>query len=199
MQQFIVMQTFGIPTSIMSDVHGNNNNKNNDNSNQFYYYSHTDNNVNEDTKAAFLQQRFFQNKDIYHQKDTSRNLQLTQYTAMVISTHGTIYDISDDMTILNNKNYKHLPIVDMNGYTIMPTFTDAHAHLMSYGLGLYEVDLNSARGIDDVVKSMLSYCSEQGIDTHTNPNYFITAGRWDQSTWTKGLDDFVEGFPTKKC
>jgi predicted amidohydrolase YtcJ len=51
--------------------------------------------------------------------------------------------------------------VDLRGLTVIPGLVDSHAHLLSYGLSLGEVDLTDARSIDEVL-SLLSSAGVEG-------------------------------------
>ena len=73
---------------------------------------------------------------------------------------------------------------DAKGYTILPGFIDAHAHLYGLGLSLQNVDLVGTKSFDEVLGRLVAFQADQQVS-------YITGRGWDQNTWES------KEFPTK--
>ncbi len=67
--------------------------------------------------------------------------------------------------------------VDLNGRTVIPGMTDAHAHLLSLGVALRNVDLVGTTSFDSVVARV----RRRADDDHGTA--WITGRGWDQNDW----------------
>lgn len=75
--------------------------------------------------------------------------------------------------------------VDLRGRTVVPGFTDAHLHFMSYGLGLNRIDLAGVPSLEEALSRVAARAA-------TMPAGRWLLGRgWDQSLWAGGA------FPTR--
>jgi len=45
-------------------------------------------------------------------------------------------------------------VLNLNGATVLPGFTDCHIHLIEYGLSLRNIDLRQAQSIEEVKKTV---------------------------------------------
>ncbi|MGN6616319.1 MAG: amidohydrolase [Ilyomonas sp.] len=74
------------------------------------------------------------------------------------------------------KKYKAKEEVDAGGQFIFPGLIDAHAHFVSYGLSLQQVNLVGTESWDDVLKRV-------GEFAKTSKDEWITGNGWDQNDW----------------
>lgn len=79
---------------------------------------------------------------------------------------------TDELT----KKYSADTTIDGTGKFIYPGFIDAHAHFLSYGLTLEEVDLTGAKSWDEVVDRVRKFAE-------SHPEGWITGRGWDQNHW----------------
>lgn len=80
--------------------------------------------------------------------------------------------------------YKARHVIDAQGKPVYPGFIDAHAHFYEYGLALQEVNLDAARGWDEIIDSV-------SAGAKRNPDGWIIGRGWDQNKWK------VKKFPDK--
>ena len=45
-------------------------------------------------------------------------------------------------------------VVDLNGKAVLPGFSDAHCHVLLFGLGLLQIDLRSATSISEIINAV---------------------------------------------
>jgi predicted amidohydrolase YtcJ len=45
-------------------------------------------------------------------------------------------------------------IVDLDGKAVLPGFSDAHCHILLFGLGLLQIDLRSATSISEIINAV---------------------------------------------
>lgn len=76
--------------------------------------------------------------------------------------------------------------VDLHGRTVVPGFTDAHLHFLSYGLSLREIDLAEVPTLAEAQQRVAARAAS------TAPNHWLTGRGWDQSLWTGG------NFPSRR-
>lgn len=65
-------------------------------------------------------------------------------------------------------------VIELDGATVVPGLTDAHAHLTNLGLTLETVDLRGAASIDEVVRRVQDGAPREG---------WIIGRGWDQNLW----------------
>ncbi|WP_113718215.1 amidohydrolase [Arthrobacter dokdonensis] len=63
--------------------------------------------------------------------------------------NGRIVALDDELRGLGAREHR-----DLNGATVTPGFNDSHCHTTWFGLGLAEIDLASARGLDEVYRRL---------------------------------------------
>jgi predicted amidohydrolase YtcJ len=76
--------------------------------------------------------------------------------------------------------------VDLRGRTVVPGFTDAHLHFMSYGLSLKEIDLAEVPTLEEALARVAARAAE------TPAGHWLEGRGWDHSLWEGGA------FPTRK-
>jgi predicted amidohydrolase YtcJ len=76
-------------------------------------------------------------------------------------------------------------MVDLRGRTVVPGFTDAHLHFLSYGLSLREIELAEAPTLAEAQRRV------QARAAATPAGHWLTGRGWDQSLWDGGR------FPTR--
>lgn len=78
------------------------------------------------------------------------------------------------------------------GYTVQPSFTDAHGHLLALGQSLLSVDLQGATSLAECIARIESF-----IDSHPtlrdDADKWIIGNGWDQTRWN---DTDGKSFPT---
>lgn len=70
-------------------------------------------------------------------------------------------------------------VIDLKGKTIIPGFIDAHAHLMSLGKFLLNVDLSNIKNWDDA-KDLVAQAVK-----NSKPGEWIIGRQWHQEKWDK--------------
>jgi len=75
-------------------------------------------------------------------------------------------------------------VLDLDGATVLPGFTDCHIHLIEYGLSLRNIDLRNAQSIEELKKIV----SER---THGSTTWVLGRG-WDQEKFAE------KRYPTRK-
>ncbi len=91
---------------------------------------------------------------------------------------GIIQRVGGDEEILALKT-EQTELVDLQGKTMLPGFTDSHMHLLSYGYSLEKVNFYSARCIDDLVDLAKDFLAQR-------PYLSWMQGRgWNQEYWTE--------------
>ncbi|HEX7844237.1 MAG TPA: amidohydrolase family protein [Chitinophagaceae bacterium] len=74
------------------------------------------------------------------------------------------------------KKYEAKEKLDANGKFIYPGFIDAHAHFVSYGQGLQQVDLVGTESWEQIIEKLKTFAAE-------NPDGWLTGHGWDQNDW----------------
>lgn len=86
-------------------------------------------------------------------------------------------------------------LVDLQGALVIPGLTDAHVHLMNYGIFLQEVDLNDSRDEAEAVRLIVEKANSIGGDG------WIKGFGWDQTRWENGsfptFESLDEVFPDR--
>jgi len=67
--------------------------------------------------------------------------------------------------------------IDLQGKTVVPGFTDAHVHLVSYSLAAEQVDLNEARTLEEAVERVRRRVVELG------EGKWVLGRGWDSNLW----------------
>lgn len=95
---------------------------------------------------------------------------------------GKIIAVGGESDILNS--YRSLNTVDAGGKFIFPGFIDAHAHFVSYGAGLFQVDLTGSASWSEVLQRVRKFVT-------ANPGLpWIEGNGWDQNRF------FNKNFPS---
>lgn len=110
----------------------------------------------------------------------------------VDSAFSTIeaFAVSNGKIIATGKNeemqelFKANEVIDAEGRVVVPGFIDAHAHFMSYGQSLQELDLTETKSWEQIIEKTEDYAE-------THPEGWVIGRGWDQNDW-----DF-KGFPSK--
>lgn len=76
--------------------------------------------------------------------------------------------------------------IDLRGRTVVPGFTDAHLHFMSYGLALKQIDLAQIPTLDEALARVAARAQT------TPPGRWLVGWGWDHSLWEGGA------FPTRQ-
>ena len=91
---------------------------------------------------------------------------------------GIIQRVGGDEEILALKTAQ-TELVDLQGKTMLPGFTDSHMHLLSYGYSLEKVNFYSARCIDDLVDLAKDFLAKRPYLT------WMQGRGWNQEYWTE--------------
>src|SRR6185436_4941305 len=76
-------------------------------------------------------------------------------------------------------------VLDLNGATVVPGFTDAHAHLLGLGTTLQRVNLAGSASYDEVIARVKAWAKS------APSGQWILGRGWDQNRWA------VKDFPTQ--
>ena len=88
-------------------------------------------------------------------------------------SNGKIIETGTTADIL--KNYIGKEMIDAKGKVVYPGFIDAHAHFVSYGESLYQVELYGSKSWDEVLERLKKFAA-------AHPNEAWIRGRgWDQN------------------
>jgi len=96
---------------------------------------------------------------------------------------GKIIDVGKT-TDLQNK-YTAKDQLNAEGKYIFPGFIDAHAHFLSYGLGLQDADLVGTTSWEEILEKLKVFATE-------NKEGWIVGNGWDQNDWA------TKEFPTNE-
>jgi predicted amidohydrolase YtcJ len=81
-------------------------------------------------------------------------------------------------------------VVDLNGSTVLPGLTDAHAHLMGVGRLGSEIDVLETTSYQEVLDAVAAAVAE------AEPGEWIVGRGWHQEKWDDAPQSSVRGFPT---
>lgn len=70
-------------------------------------------------------------------------------------------------------------IIDLNGKTVLPAFTDSHMHVLSLGMLLKDVNLNKAKSISQLVELGKTYILDNDVDA----GEWIRGRGWNQDNF----------------
>ena len=104
-------------------------------------------------------------------------------SAMAIG-EGHILETGIFSSLLKYKT-PHTRLIDLQGRTVLPGFTDAHIHPLSGGLALLECDLTDLQSADQILDSLKNYA-----DHHPNQAWIRGESMW--------LSAFKHGNPLKE-
>ncbi|MCH9696121.1 MAG: amidohydrolase [Gammaproteobacteria bacterium] len=112
---------------------------------------------------------------------TSSDDGLQQFSVLVIGEDGKIIATGDEQLA---EQYANATQVDLQGKTVLPGLTDAHAHVYSYGLLKHQLNLAGTPSLEQAVASIAAYAGQK-------PHARWILGRgWNQVLWP------VQEFPT---
>ena len=97
----------------------------------------------------------------------------TTAEAMAIKD-GKILAVGTSQEIANG--YEAAETWDAGGQFIYPGFIDAHAHFVSYGLGLQTADLTGTGSWEEILDKLTAWAAE-------HPHGWIIGRGWDQNDW----------------
>lgn len=80
--------------------------------------------------------------------------------------HSEILELATDDT----------EVIDLENKCVFPGFNDSHMHLLGHGASLSQVDLSSARSIDDVIEMTKVYINENNIEA----DQWVVGRGWNQ-------------------
>lgn len=132
-----------------------------------------------DTNYADL---VFINGTIYTVDDeigTVQALAIDADTIMFVGTAEEIKDFIDDDT----------KVIDLNGATAIPGFTDSHAHFLGLGELKLKIDLLDTKSWDEVVELVRKSAEEKEIGE------WIIGRGWHQEKWSDIPEPNVNGYP----
>lgn len=123
----------------------------------------------------------------------------------MILTNGFIYTVDSNFTIaeamaINNGtvvatgkaayihgHYKAEQVINLNGKTILPGFTDAHCHFVGYALSLMRANLVGTKSFNEVIQKTVEFASKHpidgGIQLPDSSVQWILGRGWDQNNW----------------
>ena len=80
-------------------------------------------------------------------------------------------------------------VVELNGRTAIPGFTEGHGHFTGIGRSLMNIDLRAARSWDEIVQMIAAAAAER------EPGDWILGWGWHQEKWDAPPSPAVEGYP----
>ena len=111
---------------------------------------------------------------VHHAKIYSSDANFSVAEAMAVKD-GKIVAIGKNDDIMTK--YEAKKMQDAGGKAVFPGFIDAHAHFLSYGKSLSEVDLTGTESWDEVVARVTAFEKTSG------GKGFIIGRGWDQNDW----------------
>ncbi|MGH7602394.1 MAG: amidohydrolase [Gemmatimonadaceae bacterium] len=69
-------------------------------------------------------------------------------------------------------------VIDLHGETVLPGFTDAHAHLLGLGNELRQVNVAGSKSYAEVIERVKAWARD------VKPGVWIQGRGWDQNRWT---------------
>ncbi|MCI0372105.1 MAG: amidohydrolase [candidate division NC10 bacterium] len=82
------------------------------------------------------------------------------------------------------RRFRSAPALDLKGRTVLPAFTDAHAHLLRIGLRHLQLDLGGCAAKGEALRAVAARARALA------PGHFIRGFGWDQTAWGE------DAFPT---
>ncbi|MGQ9816480.1 MAG: amidohydrolase family protein [bacterium] len=74
------------------------------------------------------------------------------------------------------QNFSDIQIYNLNGYYVIPGFTDSHTHLLAHGIERQRIDLSKCLSLTECLEKLNSKKNDA----------IIFGVNWDESTWLKG-------------
>lgn len=107
--------------------------------------------------------------------------------------NGKIIEVGSTGDIL--KKYSAKETIDVKGQAVYPGFIDAHAHFISYGQSLFQVDLFGVKSMEEILDRLKKFAAEHPDET------WIRGRGWDQNKFPgksfPGNEKLNELFPDK--
>ena len=72
-------------------------------------------------------------------------------------------------------------LIDAGGLTVLPGLIDSHAHLVSLGDELYNLNISDCNNFDEIVEKVAARVAE------AEPGEWISGGRWDHTEWPSAV------------
>ncbi|MBI4727702.1 amidohydrolase [candidate division TA06 bacterium] len=93
---------------------------------------------------------------------------------------GTILSVGTQKELL--AGYKSLKpeIIDLQGMTVLPGFTDCHTHFCGYSLMLTRPNLDGLRSLKDCLAETANYLKNK------KPGQWLLGAGWNKNLWTEG-------------
>lgn len=104
------------------------------------------------------------------------------HEAMAVD-NGKIVAVGKNEELL--KRFQPNETINAQGQFVYPGFIDAHAHFLSYGLGLQSVDLVGTTSWEEILQRLQSYSVK-------HPEGWLIGRGWDQNDWN------VKEFPDRR-
>lgn len=105
----------------------------------------------------------------------------------VLVKDNRIFKVGSSEEILSLKD-DNTKVIDLEGKTMVPGFTDSHMHLVNYGYALMQVDLIGVTSIDEINERVAQYIKDKNIEK----GIWVRGRGWNQ--------DYFNGekvFPTR--
>lgn len=81
-------------------------------------------------------------------------------------------------------------VYDLQGKTMTPGFIEGHAHLMSIGSNILNLDLDGTQSYDEIVQMV-----EARVKNAAKGEWILGRG-WHQDKWVSQPENMIDGFPT---
>jgi len=93
---------------------------------------------------------------------------------------GTILSAGKSKELLSRYNSLKPEIIDLQGMTVLPGFTDCHTHFCSYSLMLSRPNLDGIRSLKGCLEKVSGYLKAK------RPGQWLTGTGWDKNIWAEG-------------
>jgi predicted amidohydrolase YtcJ len=94
----------------------------------------------------------------------------TDVYSEILIKDGLIHSVGENLIT------EETTVIDLEGKIVIPGFNDSHMHLLGLGASLSQVDLSSARSIDDVIKMTQVFISDHNLQKNT----WVVGRGWNQ-------------------
>ncbi|MDI6739376.1 MAG: amidohydrolase [Candidatus Edwardsbacteria bacterium] len=91
---------------------------------------------------------------------------------------GTILATGSDREIISRFKSCQPEMVDLEGLTVLPGFSDCHTHFCSWALLNFRPNLDAARSLKECLEIVASYVNNK------QPGQWIVGGGWNRNIWT---------------
>jgi predicted amidohydrolase YtcJ len=99
---------------------------------------------------------------------------LVNFTVLVFNDEGRVVATGDELLLAEFPDAKR---IDGGGRSVLPGLTDAHAHVLGYGLLKTQLDLAGVPSVDEAVARIDAYAR------HTPRGRWILGRGWNQVLW----------------